>query len=396
MIDKLTKPEIQDFIDEHLYDDPSELMLKANHYPGWPMKQIVEQIQSKRKAKTKLPLWFQTAGLVYPSVLSMEQCSSENTARYKMNLLSKGKRMLDLTGGFGVDFTYLSQGFPESHYVERQAELTDIAKHNFAKLGLKGYRIHQASAEDVLSQSDAFDLIYLDPARRGDQNEKVVRLENCEPNVLEMLPSLLTKSKQVMIKTSPLLDIKGGIDQLQSVSEVHILAVSNEVKELLFLIDNEQLQKPKIRCVNLRKSGKDRFDFTFDAEEQSESACDTVQEYLYEPNAAILKAGAFKSIGNAFGLSKLHVNSHLYTSTEKVEAFPGRIFRVIEKISLNKKVLKRHFPTMKANITTRNFPMTVAEIRQKSGLKEGGDQYLFGTTDQSGKQLVLCEKIEAS
>ncbi len=396
MIDKLTKPEIQDFIEEHLYDDPSQLMLKANHYPDWPMKQIVEQIQSKRKAKTKLPLWFQTAGLVYPSVLSMEQCSSENTARYKKSLLSKGKRMLDLTGGFGVDFTYLSQGFLESHYVERQAELTDIAKHNFEKLGLKGYRIHQSNAEDVLSQSDTYDLIYLDPARRGDQNEKVVRLENCEPNVLEMLPSLLTKSKQVMIKTSPLLDIKGAIHQLQSVSEVHILAVGNEVKELLFLLDKAWSKKPKIQCVNLLKSGKQQFDFTYDAEEQSDSVYEVVQEYLYEPNAAILKAGGFKSIGNAFGLSKLHVNSHLYTSTEFVTSFPGRAFRVIEKISLNKKALKKHFPTMKANITIRNFPMTVAQIRQKSGLKEGGSQYLFGTTDQGGKQLVLCEKIEAN
>jgi 16S rRNA G966 N2-methylase RsmD len=395
LINQLTKPEIQEFIEGHLYDDPSSLMLKANHYPDWPMKLIVEQIQAKRKAKSKLPSWFKTRGLIYPLVLSMEQCSSENTARYKMSLINAGLQMIDLTGGFGVDFAFLSEKFSKAHYVERQAELVEHAQYNFNLLGLTGFEAHHGQSEEFLTSQDNFDLIYLDPARRDDHNEKVVRLEDCDPNVISLLPKLLSKAKQVMLKTSPLLDIKGAIQQLGSVAQVHVIAVANEVKELVFLLDKNADRTPQIHCVNLKGDNKEVFEFTFDAEERATSSFDQVEAYLYEPNASILKAGAFKAIGNAFGLQKLEANTHLYTSSELVEGFPGRTFRVLDKISLNKKALKHHFPEMKANITVRNFPMTVAQIRKKSGLKEGGDQYLFGATDQSGKQLVLCEKIDA-
>lgn len=395
MIDQLTKPEIQDFIKDHLYDDPSALMLKANHYPDWPMKLIVEQIQAKRKAKSKLPSWFNTTGIIYPPVLSMEQCSSEYTARYKMNLINKGAKMIDLTGGFGVDFAFLSEKFSEAQYIERQVELVDRAEYNFNLLGLTDIKVHHGQSEQFLASQDKFDLIYLDPARRDGHNEKVVRLEDCEPNVVSLLPELLSKAKKVMIKTSPLLDIKGAINQLCAVAEVHVLAVANEVKELVFLLDNDSSKAPNIRCVNLKADSQEVFEFNFEAEEQSASGFGPVQVYLYEPNAAIMKAGAFKMIGNEFGLNKLHVNAHLYTSSQIVEDFPGRTFRVIDKISMNRKVLKGHFPDMKANIAVRNFPMTVAQIRKKSGLKEGGDQYLFGTTDQQGKLMILCEKIDA-
>lgn len=395
MINQLTKPEIQEFIEDHLYDDPSALMLKADHYPDWPMKLIVEQIQAKRKAKTKLPTWFKTPGLVYPPVISMEQCSSEETAQYKAELVTEGNSMIDLTGGFGVDFAHLAPKFLLAHYVERQVPLVKTAEYNFSRLGLTGIHAHQGQSEDFLSQENEFDLIYLDPARRGDRNEKVVRLEDCEPNIMALLPELLAKSKRVMIKTSPLLDIKGAINQLNSVAEVHVIAISNEVKELVFLLNSDSANAPKINCINLKGNNKEVFDFTFDAEEKATSSFNEVQAYLYEPNASILKAGAFKTIGNAFGLKKLEVNTHLYTSSDLVEGFPGRTFRVLDKISLNKKVLKHHFPEMKANITVRNFPMTVAQIRKKSGLREGGNQYLFGITDQAGKQLVLCEKIDA-
>ena len=395
MINQLTKPEIQEFIQDHLYDDPSSLMLKANHYPDWPMKLIVEQIQAKRKAKGKLPSWFKKPGIIYPPVLSMEQCSSENTARYKMNLINPGIQMIDLTGGFGVDFAFLSEKFSKAHYVERQAELVAHAKYNFSLLGLTGFEAYHGQSEEFLTSQDDIDLIYLDPARRNDHNEKVVRLEDCEPNVISLLPKLLSKAKQVMLKTSPLLDIKGAIHQLGSVAQVHVIAVANEVKELVFLLDNNSGRTPQIHCVNLKGDNEEVFEFTFDAEERATSSFDQVEAYLYEPNASILKAGAFKSIGNAFGLQKLDANTHLYTSSELVEGFAGRTFRVLDKISLNKKVLKHHFPDMKANITVRNFPMTVAQIRKKSGLKEGGDQYLFGAIDQEGKQMLLCKKIEA-
>ncbi|MBO3698926.1 hypothetical protein [Roseivirga sp. E12] len=394
MISTLTKPEIQEFIKDHLYDDPASLMLKANQYPDWPMRLIVEQIQSRRKAKIKLPSWFKREEIIYPPMLSMEQCSSELTALFKANLIPDGESMVDLTGGFGVDFAFLSSRFLTNHYVERQEVLVSKAQHNFGRLGLSGVQIHHMDSEHFLAEEIRCDLIYLDPARRGDHNEKVVRLEDCEPNVIDLLPKLLSKSKRVMLKTSPLLDIKGAVRQLQSVESVHIVAVSNEVKELIFLLSENADIRPKIYCVNIKDKDTESFEFTFEQEETNTVNFSQVQDFLYEPNASILKAGAFKTIGNSFGLSKLEVNSHLYTSLELIEGFPGRAFRVIDKISLNKKVLKRYFPEMKANITTRNFQMTVAQIRQKSGLKEGGNQYLFGTTDQAGRQLILCEKID--
>jgi len=393
LIEVLTKPEVQEFIKAHLYDDPAVLMLRANQYPEWPMKEIVEQIQSKRKAKTKLSSWFQTEGIIYPPQLSMEQCSSEMTARYKASLVPEGSSMIDITGGFGVDFAFFSKRFERSTYIERHKVLVETARHNFQKLGLSGLSLHHGASEEFLTKDKTYDLIYLDPARRGDHNEKVVRLEDCEPNVLALLPKLLDKSKHVILKTSPLLDVKGAIDQLGCVAEVHIVSVSNEVKELVFILDREAAYQAKIHCINLRNKGNDTFEFTFEEEENCSSGQSEVRSFLYEPNASILKAGAFKSIGARFGLSKLHVNSHLYTSSELVVGFPGRTFKVADSISLNRKGIKGRFPAMKANITVRNFPMTVAQIRKKSGLKEGGDQYLFGTTDLKGKQLLLCEKV---
>ncbi len=394
MIEVLTKPEVQEFIKAHLYDDPAALMLKANQYPEWPMKEIVEQIQSKRKAKTKLSSWFQIEGIIYPPQLSMEQCSSEMTARYKASLVPGGSSMVDLTGGFGVDFAFLSDRFERSTYIERHQLLVEIAKHNFQKLGLSGLSLHHGGSEEFVTNDKTYDLIYLDPARRGDHNEKVVRLEDCEPNVLALLPKLLDKSKHMMLKTSPLLDIKGAISQLGCVAEVHVVSVSNEVKELVFILDKKATNQAKIHCINLRNKGNESFEFTFGEEEDTTIGQTEVESYLYEPNASILKAGAFKSVGSRYGLAKLHANTHLYTSLEIVNDFPGRTFKVVDSISLNRKVIKRHFPTMKANITVRNFPMTVAQIRKKTGLKEGGDMYLFGTTDSKGKQLLLCEKVD--
>lgn len=394
MIEVLTRSEIQEFIKDHLYDDPASLVLNANQYPGWPMKEIVEQIQSKRKAKTKLPSWFRIEGIVYPPTLSMEQCSSELTARYKAGLIARGSHMADFTGGFGVDFAFLSKRFESSAYIERQKLLVETARHNFEKLGLLGVSLYQGASEDFLIADKSYDLIYLDPARRGHHNQKVVKLEACEPNVLKLLPKLLDKSKLVMLKTSPLLDIKGAIRQLDCVKELHVVSVSNEVKELVFIFNRESTDQATICCTNLRNGGSETFEFTFAEEENCSLGQSEVESFLYEPNASILKAGAFKSIGTRFGLSKLHANSHLYTSSDFVKGFPGRTFKVIDSISLNRKVIKRHFPTMKANITIRNFPMTVAQIRKKSGLKEGGDLYLFGTTDLTGKQLLLCKKVD--
>ncbi|MFY0593176.1 MAG: RsmD family RNA methyltransferase [Roseivirga sp.] len=368
-------------------------MLKANKYPNWPMKEIVTQIQSKQKAKKKLPTWFSTSRIIFPPLLSMEQCSSELTAAYKAGLAEKGKRMVDLTGGFGVDISAFANLFSECHYVERNEGLSAIAQHNFESLGFQNLHVHTDDSIRFLKENRAFDLIYIDPARRGDRDQKVVSLNDCEPNVIDLLPDLLVKSKRVIIKTSPLLDIKGAIRELQHVAAVHVVAVGNEVKELLFELNASAEGDPIIHCVNLTKGKTEQFDFQFSEEEELLSTFGAMRKYLYEPNASILKGGGFKVIGERLKLRKLHPNSHLYTADVLVDDFPGRSFEVLDEISLNKKSLRKIIPTMKANITVRNYPMSVAQIRKKTGLKEGGEDYLFATSDQMGAKVFQTRKV---
>lgn len=387
---ELLQPEIQKFIDDHLNDQPADLMLKAGQFPDWPMKAIVEQIIAKGKAKPKLPEWFSKENIIYPSVLSMEQCSSETTARFKASLVS-GNSMVDLTGGFGVDTYYLSKQFANAIHVEMNTNLHQLVSHNFSVLGAKISAV-LGSAEEYLSSMEPVDLVYIDPARRDENARKVVFLEDYSPNVIEMLPELKAKAKQILIKVSPMLDIKKAIIDIGSVSEVHVVAFKNEVKELLFLIGDKSSDSPIIKAFNLGEH--EAFEFNFKKEEAALPVYSEALSFLYEPNAAILKAGAFKSAASDFGLKKLHVNSHLYTSRTLVQGFPGRTFKVLDELSMNKKKLRKQFQSGQANITVRNYPMSVKEIRTKTGLKDGGDQFIFATTDLSGKRVLLCEKIQ--
>lgn len=388
---ELLQPEIQKFIDDHINDQPADLMLKASQFPDWPMKVIVEQIAAKRKAQSKLPEWFSTKGLIWPAAISMEQCSSEITAKYKASIVS-GKLMADLTGGFGVDTYYLSKKFSGATHVEMNADLHQVVAHNFDCLKANIQTV-LGSAEDYLGSMDGVDLMYLDPARRDSDSQKVVFLEDYSPNVIEMLPQLQQKAEEILIKVSPMLDIKKAISDLGSVAEVHVVAAKNEVKELLFFLRKEPAMT-SVKAVNLGESEAEVFEFNYEVEESAKPEFSEVLNYLYEPNAAILKAGAFKNIGSEFGLKKLHYNSHLYTSNVLVSEFPGRAFQVLDELSLNKKRLKKQLQSMQANVTVRNFPMSVKEIRSITGLKEGGDQYIFATTDQEGKKVLLCEKVK--
>lgn len=365
-------------------------MLKASQFADWPMKAIVEQIAAKKKAQSKLPEWFSTGNILWPSAISMEQSSSEATAKYKASLVS-GNSMVDLTGGFGVDTYYLSKQFADATHVEMNAQLHERVSHNFKVLGANISAV-LGSAEEYLSQMKPVDLVYIDPARRDENARKVVFLEDYSPNVIEMLPELKAKAKQILIKVSPMLDIKKAIADLGSVSEVHVVALKNEVKELLFLIGAGPSHNPSIKAVNLGEN--DAFIFNYELEEAAQPEFSEALNFLYEPNAAILKAGAFKSIATDFGLQKLHVNSHLYTSRTLVEDFPGRSFKVLDELSMNKKKLSKQLQSDQANITVRNYPMSVKEIRNKTGLKDGGDQFIFATTDMSGKKLLLCEKVK--
>ena len=394
MIDQLSQDEVQQFIEEHLNEPPASLMFKASRYPHLPMQQVVEQVVSKRKAKYKIPEWFATRGIVYPPRLSMEQCSSQVTAEYKASLV-KGDTMVDLTGGFGIDSYFLSKSFQKAHYVERYTHLVELANHNFSQLKAHHINIHQFQARTFLdSLLDPVDLIFLDPARRDAENKKVVLLADCEPVVVQLMPLLRQKARTIMIKTSPMLDIKKALADLGGATAVHVVADRNEVKELLFVINvADEVGEPEIHCQNFIGNELESFTFSYEQEAAIQTELDEVGQYLYEPNASILKAGAFKSITRDFALKKLHSNTHLYTASEAWLSFPGRIFKVLDKISLNKKHLRKALPDMKANITVRNYPMTVAQIRKKTGLMEGGEDYLIGLTDIKGPKVVHCARL---
>jgi 16S rRNA G966 N2-methylase RsmD len=394
-IQQLTSPEIQTFLREHLDTPPATLMLKAARYPQWPMAALATQLKALQKARTKLPLWFATPGIVYPPTLSMEQCSSQATADFKAYLIN-GQTGIDLTGGFGVDSAALAVSFKNWIYVERLSDLCELAQHNFTQLGLHQIEVVNREAAHFAEQwQGQADWIYLDPARRDTTQQKVVQLEDCEPNILELLPLLLQKGKNILLKASPMLDIDRAVHQLNLVSKVWVVALENECKEILFHLQADTPLEPELIAVHLQ-AGKREHSFTFHKSAEQAAAVQLSEplNYIYEPNAALLKAGAFKQIASAFGLSKLHPHSHLYTSMELVAGFPGRTFKINAVSKLDKKALASYATQGKANITVRNFPLTVAEIRKKTGLKDGGAVYMFATTGLDNKAIVIvCEAV---
>lgn len=412
--------EQREFILAHERGDVRETALR---FVRDDMPLLLAQIAGRQMAEKKIPSWYAEEGIIYPPHLSLEQASSELTARYKASLLSENKgtfgdvvfsvgrgygSFADLTGGMGVDFSFLSSHFREAVYVEQNEDLCRIAAHNFDLLKLKNTMVHCADAETFLKNIAPLDFVYLDPSRRDNAGQKVFRMEDCSPDLSEIKPLLLEKSDRVMVKYSPMLDISLAVKSLGCVDEVHVVSVDNECKELLFLLSKndgaetgkasvkEPLNGPLLVAVNLKRSGeKERFAFTPVQERDCRiSYAGEPGRYLYEPNASILKAGAFKSVAEVYHLQKLHINSHLYTSDEFVPGFPGRIFEVESFFVPNKKNIKVFSQeTKKANITVRNFPMTVAEIRRKTGLGDGGDIYLFTTTLTEGQNVwIICRK----
>ncbi|MBP1594598.1 MAG: hypothetical protein H6Q12_1617 [Bacteroidetes bacterium] len=384
-----------EFIKEHIADDPSKLALQAKKYPDVDMPTAVTQIVGRKIAMEKVPSWGNTDGILYPKHLSMEQCSSEITARYKSSLV-KGNMLVDITGGLGIDCAFLSMNFQRAVYVERQTELCEIASSNFPLLGLSHIDVVNGDGVEYLSRTEKVDWIFIDPARRNEHGGKVIAIADCEPNVAEISDLLLSKAENVMIKLSPMLDLSLALHHLSFVKEVHVVSVANECKELLVILANDAANsKVSIHCVNLLKNGEAQI-FSFDKEEELQGCgyAQKVGRYLYEPNASILKAGAYKSISNRYNLKKLHQNSHLYTSDELIIDFPGRKFECDAVFSLNKKELKTNLGEIKqANITIRNFPSSVSELRKRLKLLDGGDTYLFATTlvDEQ-KVLVKCHK----
>ena len=389
MLDTATR----EFIVQHRDDDVRMLALQARRYPAVSMHDAVVQIEGWQAARTKLPAWAATEGIIYPPKISMEQCSSEQTAMFKASLVD-GKRFADLTGGFGIDFSYISRGFDEAVYIERNELLCSIARENFALLELDHAKVVNGNSEQVLDTLEAMDWIFIDPARRDGDGRKVVALSDCEPNVVALEEQLLQKSNKVMIKCSPMLDITEACRQLKHVEKVYIVAVNNECKELLFILGNDIVESYPVHCVNLLKDGCQDFSFTAADEAASvASYCTVIGKYLYEPNVAVQKSGCSGVLSCRYAMKKLHPNSQLYTSDERVASFPGRIFEVVDVLGFSKSDVKKVQALQKANITVRNFPESVQMLRKRLKLSDGGDNYIFATTLAGGeKVLVLCKK----
>lgn len=383
--------DIQYFIKKNINTDISSLLLKKPNFSNTTQQEIVEQIEAKKRCKKKLPTWFNTEGIYYPNKLNIEQTSSEPTAQYKANLVS-GKSLIDLTGGFGVDSFYFSKKVAQVTHCEINNKLSEIAQHNFQKLNCSNCTTAPIDGLQYLSNTAVkFDWIYIDPSRRNDMKGKVFLLKDCLPNVPENLMLLFKKSNNILIKTSPLLDITNGLRELQFVSEVHVIALNNEVKELLFVLKKDFLGIPKTKTVNIKKNTTESFEFTHG--KPIEIKYSLPQKYLFEPNGAILKSGGFFEVAKQFNISKLHQHSHLYTSLTKLAQFPGRSFKIHEILPYHKKNLKKRFKNQQVNVTTRNFPKTVASIRTELQLKDGGDTYFFFTTDINfNKILLICTK----
>ncbi len=384
--------EIQEFINSNIKSDISSLLLKGIPFKFIGTKAVIEQIEAKRRCEKKLATWYNTSNIYYPNKLNIEQTSSEVTARYKASLVS-GKSLIDLTGGFGIDAYFFSKQIKRVTHCEINSELSEIVKHNYDTLNISNITCVNQNGIDVLKQLDQqFDWIYIDPSRRNDSKQKVFLLSDCRPNIKTFQSLFLKYTEHVMIKTSPLLDLSAALSDLNNVKEIHIIAVNNEVKELLWILERNYDSKVIIKTINLQKESVQNFEFNFEDESLAQVEYSEPLAYLYEPNSGVLKAGAFNSVSQHFEIEKLHKHSHLYTSKELIN-FPGRSFKIVKQIPFNKKSFAKE-KIIKANITTRNFPLSVNDIRKKLKIKDGGNVYLFFTTNLNEEKIILvCSKV---
>lgn len=385
--------DVQAFIQENLHTDTSRILLSKSPFTGVSSRELAEQIDSKQRCEKKLPLWFSTPGIYYPPKISIEQASSEITARFKSTLV-KGKTLLDLTGGFGVDSYYFEKAGMTVMHSEVNLELSEIAEHNAKALNAAAITFYKGSGLDLLNAGRFFDTIYIDPSRRVN-TQKVFRLKECEPDIPENLSKILKSCSRLLIKTSPLLDIQAGLVELGNVSQIYIVSVKNDCKELVWVIDSDQqAPEPEIICHTFNEDEKE---YRFKISEERAFVLTQFSEplkYFYEPDVALLKAGCFKLISKDYSLLKLNINSHLYTSAELNEDFAGRKF-IIDQWS-DYKIFTKTNKLKKANIISRNFPLGNAEIKKKHRIKDGGDDFLIFTTGPAGQLLVVqCRKVKA-
>ena len=386
----LLDPQIQQFIWENTGTPVTKLALQKNPFTSVEWTEIISQVAAREKAKDKLPTWFKTKNIIYPSKISVEQTSSEATAQYKASLI-KGENIIDLTGGFGVDDYYFSKEVNFVCHCEMNFELSEIAAHNFKMLSADNIECVPGDSLNTLEQLQrSWNWIYIDPARRNDAKGKVFMLKDCQPNVPELLDIYFDYSNNILIKTAPLLDITAGLNELTSVKDIYIVALNNEVKELLWRLEKGFDGETKIHAVSITKEGTETF--TTDINSHNQAVYSAPDKYLYEPNSAIMKSGAFDAVSKAYSINKLHRHTQLYTSDRLID-FPGRRFIINEIIPYQKAEMKT-IEGKKMNITVRNFPLSVEDIRKKWKLKDGGDIYAFFTTNlQDEKVILLCSKV---
>jgi hypothetical protein len=384
--------EIQKFINSNLKADVAQLALQKNKFPDSDWPSILNQVAAKQKARTKLPTWFTTSNIYYPAKISIEQTSSEKTAEYKSKLVS-GDNLIDLTGGFGVDDFYFSKRINHVVHCEINSDLSETVAYNLEQLKVKNISCIAGDSSEILKNlNQQFEWIYIDPSRRNDAKGKVFMLKDCLPNVPDLLDFYFGFAPNIMIKTAPILDITAGLTELRNVKSIHIVALENEVKELLWILEKDYTGNTLIQTCNLTKEASE--EFSFELRNHVVSDFGLPKKYLFEPNAAIMKSGGFDAITEQFKLQKLHQHSHLYTSENLID-FPGRVFEIESSFEYNKQHMKMHLENKKANITTRNFPETVENIRKKWKIKDGGNQYCFFTTDLNNNKIVLlCSKLK--
>ena len=380
--EKLNK--IRVFVAKHKDADLHSLLLKKSPFPEVSIQELVQQIKGRKVAEKKFPFLNQE-NIIFPPNLNLEQASSQDTAYFKKQFF-KGRKFIDLTCGFGIDAYFLSQNFEEITLIEQNTELLDIVKHNWQVLGRKANFINQKLEDFLKNNKEKFDLIYLDPARRDNHNRKVFLLEDLSPNIIEIQEQLSDISTEILIKLSPLIDIQHLVSSLKNICKIRIIAVKNEVKEVLVYLKKTENQ-PEISCINLQSS-EPEFHFNLDDEKHCQSEFSTPKKYIYIPNNSVLKSGAFNLVSEKFGLKKLHQNTHIYTSEEKIARFPGRIFETEE---INSKAIKKG---EQFNIITKNFPLKPEEIKKKYKIKDGGNQYLIAVKSHSGNHFLVGKLLD--
>jgi hypothetical protein len=390
---KILDKEVQQFIRSNEKSDLSKVILKGSPFPGIDMTDLAQQIDSLARCKIKLPDWYNTPGIYFPPKISVEQSSSAHTAHYKASLIS-GNNLIDITGGMGVDDYYFANKFDKVLHCEITEMLSQVTEYNFKILGKTNIHCFSGDGLELIKQSkQRFDWIYTDPARRDDKKNKVFKLSDCTPDIPMNLDILFQYSDNIMLKASPVLDISQGINELRNVKDVYIISHKNECKELLFIIKKNHTDTPRIHAINIIDE-LTIHELSFKRNEEANINFSQPLKYLYEPNASIMKSGSFIELCRKFPIAKLHVNSHLFTSSELFKDFPGRTFCILKELNYNKKELHKHLPEGKANISVRNFRSDVATIRKKTKIQDGGNIYLFFTTNMINKPIVLlCSKV---